>query len=150
MNELIAALTHNYYKACIVHEYGQDRPYCTGVIVSCPIAYSICPGKVVAIGKSEGTYAVSVLVNDFQLIRYTNLVTCDVKLNQTLTYDEKMGNCSTLAYNSTLAIVFEYCTATQSDSIWPVRIGSKTFYKHNPITLFNGTEKLVILSSEED
>ena len=119
--------------------------------MSCPSAYSICPGRVVAVGTCGHKYAVSVLVNNSQLIRYTNLSNVEVVLNQILTYDEKIGNCFSISDDDcTRAVMFEYCTSAQESSIWPVRIGKRTFYKHNPITLFNGTEQLVVLSSKED
>ena len=113
-------------------------PYVSGLEIQGQSIYNVCPGKVVAVGQEANkTYSVSVLVNDKQMIRYTNLEYADVVSGQSVTFNTYIGRCKKF-------VRLEYCTLDRHQSIWPVRIKDKLMYKQDPEGLLNGTTKLVL------
>lgn len=122
----------------ILKKYNQTKmPYTSGLEIKASSVYSICPGKVVAVGRESNKFSVSVLVNSRQLVRYAHLDYADVSLGQDITYNTYIGSCSKY-------VRFEYCTDVKNDSIWPVRIQSIEMYKHDPYGLIDGSEKLTV------
>lgn len=122
----------------IIKRYNQTKmPFTSGLEIKASSVYSICPGKVIAVGKESKKFSVSVLVNSNQMIRYTNLDYADVSLGQSITYNTYIGSCSKY-------VRLEYCTGVKGDSIWPVRIQDIEMYKHDPYGLVDGSEKLTV------
>lgn len=135
MEEILSVLLGESVKESrdVIKERWNDSssPFTSGLVIYGHHCYNICPGKIIACGKQSDGYAVSVLVNDTQLVRYTRLHTCDVENGQTLSVNDYIGSSKT-------SFMLEYCTSTESR--WPVRICNLTFYKHNPEDII--TDKL--------
>ena len=123
----------------ILKKYNDESlPYVSGLEIAGTSIYNVCPGKVVAVGQeSNKTYAVTVFINNNQMIRYTNLEYADVKVGQQLTFRDYIGRCKKF-------VRLEYCTPNKGHSIWPVRIDDITMYKHDPEGLINGSIKLKV------
>lgn len=143
MNEILSVLLG--VKSNTVSKYIQKVwndskiPYTSGIILSAKECYSICPGKVVSVKKDEYTWAVSVLVNDNQVVRYVGLSQVYANENDYVYISDMIG----IAKNN---FRFEYCT--REEGRWPVRISGVTFYKHNPEEIV--TDKLVVNTSVDD
>lgn len=128
------------YKQHVLRYYNDSVfPYVTGLEIKADEVYSVCSGKVIYVGHtSSSKYSVTVLVNSKQMIRYTNLLSVNVKEGQQLTFRESVGVADKF-------VRFEYCTPTKGSSVWPVRIKSLTMYKHDPLGLLTGDIKLTVL-----
>lgn len=137
MNQLLSILTGKDVKDSrdVVKKAWNisKRPYVSGFVLNTTELYNICPGKVVDVNNDNDGYSVSVLINSSQLIRYTHLKEVFVSENDQIFIGDMIGFANKKS-------IFEYCTDTQKDSIWPVRIHNMTFYKHNPDEIL--TDKL--------
>lgn len=124
-----------------IHRYYNNTtmPYCSGIEITGSNIYSICPGKVIGVGRdATNLYEVTLLINSKQMIRYTHLMSVDVELNNVLSFNDPIG----IAHQF---VRLEYCTLEQTDSLDVVRVKDITMYKHNPIGLLRGTIKLDLI-----
>ena len=104
----------------------------TGIDLYADGVYSYASGVVTAIGKDTNTgttYTVSVQYNPLITLRYCNLKSIDVESGQHIQQGYKIGNADR-GY-----VRFEYCTKEKKGSVFAVRIGTETYYKHNPTEL---------------
>ena len=101
----------------------------TGIDVCGTNVYSYSNGVVLAVGKDKGKYAVTVQYDVFSVLRYTNLKDVSVRAGDMIQVGYKIG----AAHNY---VHFEYATKDQSN--WPVRVGTETYYKQNPIRMLGG------------
>src|SRR5574343_572410 len=65
-----------------IHRYYNNTtmPYCSGIEITGSNIYSICPGKVIGVGRdATNLYEVTLLINSKQMIRYTHLMSVDVE-----------------------------------------------------------------------
>lgn len=102
----------------------------SGVDISGKSAYSICYGVIIEIGKSTDGYSVSIQYDVSACIRYCYLKSIAVSIGSTVSDGQLIGTASK-------SIHLEYITTTKKSSIWPVRIGQVTYYKHNPTDILN-------------
>lgn len=103
----------------ILHNYSKTSPYTS---LEAKTVYSISSGVVVWISKPIDSVIIQF---DFeQCFRYSNLRAVGVKLGDIVQAGEVIGVASKY-------VNFEYLTATQRGSIWPVYIGDCTFYKQD-------------------
>lgn len=96
--------------------------------------YNLFPGKVLFLGVYKGMNTVSVKVSPYEVIRYLNLTDVKVWFNSELDIGDEIGSVYPKA-----KLQFEYCTSDPDTTIYPVRIDDDTYYKQNPIGIFQGT-----------
>ena len=87
-------------------------------------------GTVLYIGKQNGLYVVTVQCNANECLRYCNLKTCDVDLNDSITEGSVIGIANKY-------VCIEYCT-TGNKNRYVVRIYNKTYFKQNPMDILEG------------
>lgn len=128
------------YEGYILRYYNDSVfPYVSGLEIRAERVYSVCPGKVISVGHtSSSNHCVTVLVNNKQMVRYTNLISVDVQEGEQLTFRSPVGLADKF-------VRFEYCTPAQGRSVWPVRIKSLLMYKHDPLGLLTGDVKLEVV-----
>lgn len=107
--------------------YREYKGYHTGIDIEGSYVYSLCPGVVVSVGQMPESSMLSVIVqyDNNNCFVYNNLVDVKVTEGQTVSAYHLLGQCKKYVH-------FEYINSTPS--IWPVRVGMVTFYKHNPTT----------------
>lgn len=131
--------------SCIVSQYcGIARPWIgdtsnplykkynsfnTGICINGDGVYSYTTGTVIAVGHDDDGYAVSIQYDAFTCLRYTHLLTTTVSAG-----DQVQSN-SFIGYADKF-VRFEYATTAVSN--WPVRIGTQTYYKHDPADMLRG------------
>lgn len=108
-------------------EYG----YHTGIDIYAGNVYSYASGVVTSISMDKNYYAVTVQYNAFVSLRYLHLESVSVSAGQPIQQGFKIGNADKYVH-------FEYVTKKQGDSLWAVRIGTETYYKHNPMNMIGG------------
>lgn len=96
-------------------------------------AFSLFPGKVMFIGQFKNTTTVNVAVSDHEIVRYMNLTDVQVKQGAQITKGRYLGS---VINNKTLDV--EYCSQWQGDSVRPVRIENRTYFKQNPLDILEG------------
>lgn len=110
--------------------YSTYKTLHTGLDIQTHDVYGFQSGVVTQIGKDEdGHSVVTVQYSGHVSLRYGHLMDVYVKSGETLFVGSFIG----VAYKY---LHFEYVT-TES-SIWPVRIGTITYYKHDPEPLLSG------------
>lgn len=131
---------YNHY---IVRHFNNGvSPYVTGLEVEADKIYSISPGKVISTGYTPSSrYCITVLVNNNQMVRYTNLDSINVSAGDNVSYRTYLG----IAHGF---VRLEYCTSAKGNSMWPVRIKSLTMYKQDPIGLLTRDIKLVVVVND--
>lgn len=109
----------------------------TGVDIAGSEIYSMCDGVVVQVGTgSDNKYAVTVQYDVHRCVRYLNLLTASVVPGQLIKLGDSIGKADKFVH-------FEYIiTASLTNPVFPVRIGTVTYYKYNPIELVQGTTQL--------
>lgn len=107
-------------------EFKRTHRYHTGVDIAGTDAYSIVPGKVIQVSKENNTYCVTVQYESNSCVRYKNLQCVEVDINQTVEVGTLLGK-------AIRSIHVELLRSIQS--MWPVRIGGRTYYKHDPYEL---------------
>ena len=95
----------------------------TGIDVYGKDVYSYASGVVIAVGKDDKYYAVTVQYDAYSCIRYTHLESVSLSAGDAIQQGFYIGRAHEYLH-------FEYATKSVSD--WPVRIGSETYYKQNP------------------
>ena len=105
----------------------------TATLTGASSCYVLNDSTVVDIGKVRGKYVVSTRVNAYEIVRYRNLKSVGVKINQKLSKGAYVGKAS----KNTLLL--EYATSWRGNSNLCVRISNKTYFKQNPIDILDGT-----------
>lgn len=100
--------------------------------VSCENVYNVAEGQIVDIETSDGRAVVNVKCNPSEILRYGNLK----ELNCAKSYNAAIGAQLGVADDY---VIFEYCTAWQGNSHYPVRVNNYTYYKQNPSDVLSGT-----------
>ena len=97
----------------------------TGIDLFGKEVYSYAPGVVLAVGKDESLYTVTVQYDVFSCIRYCHLKSVDVGAGDIIQSGSHIGAADKYLH-------FEYATKEKQDSVWPVRVMSEVYYKQNP------------------
>lgn len=101
--------------------------YNTGIDIFGKSVYAFASGVVLAVGKDpDGYYAVSVQYDVYSCLRYTHLDSVSVTDGDSIQQGFYIGDAHKYLH-------FEY--ANKNTSMWPVRIGTETYYKQNPDTV---------------
>lgn len=113
-----------------------SQPFMTGCLVNTKTACSICSGLVIDVGVDDknNLYSVTVEYNSVLWVRYCLLSKCLIALGDKVSLGTKIG----ITYKNLLR--FEYCNKDVSD--FPVRIGTRQLYKHDPAPVLFGQELL--------
>lgn len=122
----------------IIETFGKQRngTWHTGCDVTGTHAHSIDGGTVLAVNKSaDGTSIVSVQYDKDTLLRYGNISSVYVSLGEKVMDGQQIGKVSK-------SIHFELCRKSATDTKFPVRVGSQTYYKIDPTPLLTLNEFL--------
>lgn len=113
-----------------------SQPFMTGCLINTRNVYSICSGIVIDVGIDDKNdlYSITVEYNSVVWVRYCLINKCDVSIGDSVLLGTKIGT----PYKKLLR--FEYCIKDRSD--FPVRIGTKQLYKHDPTPVLFGQELL--------
>ena len=106
----------------------------TATISGASKVYHLFPGTVLFLGYYKKMGTVTVAVSNHEIVRYLNLKDIQGWNNSEVTQGQLVGE----AY-SVPGLQFEYCTQWKGDSIYPVRVNNKLYFKQNPIDILNGT-----------
>lgn len=99
----------------------------TGIDIFGEDVYAYASGVVVAVGKdADNLYAVSVQYSVNSILRYCHLKYSAVSVGDVVQQGFFIGEAHKYVH-------FEY--ANNITSMWPVRIGTETYYKQNPDTI---------------
>lgn len=116
--------------------YKQYGGYHTGVDVEGLETYSYQSGVVTQIGKMDtNLYAIVIQYTASTSLRYANMSSLCVKQGDVISQGQLIGIAKKFVH-------FEYLTKDKGTSMWPVRVGSMTYFKHDPELLFDGTVQL--------
>lgn len=106
--------------------------YHTGVDISANEVYSYAPGVITQIGKDRnGLYTIVIQYSADISFRYTHLKSVYITEGQAINKGEFVGVAKEFVH-------FEYLTREQEGSMWVVRVGKLSWYKHNPELVLNG------------
>lgn len=108
-------------------QYGKFNTY---VSLSCSDVYSMYSGKVVMLNQYN-RYSVVILLNSSQAIRYGNLKSVDVKLNQSIDISQRIGIADKCVY-------IEYFT-TRIKNNFPFRLNNILMYKDDPMNILDSS-----------
>lgn len=108
-----------------------EHGYHTGLDLYTNQVYSFASGIVISIGKNKSHYAVTVQYDAHASLRYLHLSTVSIGVGQVVQQGFNLGMADRYVH-------FEYITKNRDDSLWPVRIGTETYYKHNPLDMIGG------------
>ena len=102
------------------------NPNTQGCTIKAIEVHSLCHGIVIEIGcdPKMNTWCITVEVNSQQWVRYCNLASYKVTLNQTVNKSDFLG----YAYKGLMRL--EYCT--DEVTTYPVRIQMMEMYKRDP------------------
>ena len=110
--------------------------YHTGIDISGESIYSYRSGVVTQIGTtSDNLYTIVIQYTANVSLRYANLSSVFVSEGDVIQQGQYIGIAKKFVH-------FEYLTAEQGTSRWPVRVDKLTYYKQNPEQLFDGTVNL--------
>lgn len=107
----------------IVSNYKQTVSTTTGINIYGDGVYAYASGVVLAVGKDEAYYTVTVQYDTYSCLRYGHLDNVDVSAGDIIQSGFRIGQAHKFVH-------FEY--VTKSSSIWPVRVGTETYYKQDP------------------
>lgn len=110
------------------HELYKEHGFHTGIDLYAENVYSLCSGVVTHVGTDGNHYAVTVQYDGEISLRYLHLKSISVVAGQTVQQGFGIGVADKYVH-------LEYATKTKGDSIWSVRIGTQTYYKHNPLEI---------------
>lgn len=120
----------------ISSNYGiKDKNLHTGVDIEYTgSVLSICEGVVLFVGQSFNMKGITVVIqySTTQCVRYSNLSECFVSSGSTVQRAVVIGECEG-------SIHFEYLTTSASEVPECVRIGSVTYYRHDPQCIIDGS-----------
>lgn len=118
-------------KPCVMstndEEYKVTGQFHTGIDLSGNDIYSVYSGTVVYTGEDESGKCVVVQTGSSFCITYKHLDTVDVRMGQNINGGGRLGACLKYVHVELLQ---------KTNSFWPVRIGSDTWYKQNPEPIF--------------
>lgn len=128
--------------------------YHDGIDIEAKSVHSICQGVVLFIGQEyddNNLYEISIQYDADCCLRYCHLSSVIVNKGDAVYSGSMIGEAKDFVH-------FEYVSIPKNNSIWPVRIGSQTYYKHNPEQYADGTLQLldstwtdmVIVQGDED
>lgn len=100
----------------------------------------IADGTVIFVGVSGDKFVVTVQHNSGECTRYGNIDIDPPQLNSKVYQGSSVGKVKRYC-------TFEYCTEWQGESLRPVRIFSKTYFKQNPSDVLDG--RYVINQSQD-
>ena len=116
--------------------YKLNKGYHTGIDIEASEVYNMYTGTVIQVGiEEDNSYAVTVEYNGDIALRYMNLLKAYVTPGDYIYLGAFIGSANKFVH-------FEYVNTRKDDSIWPVRVGEKTYYKHDPEVIFDGRLKL--------
>lgn len=122
-------------KQCVMSSssalYKSSKGYHTGVDIECSgTVYSLTYGSVIQCDREPAGYTVTIQYDATRCFQYKYLNSTAVKLNDQVDSGTKIGEVNNQVH-------FEYLSPTKS--LWPVRIGARTYYKNDPMDiLING------------
>ena len=96
--------------------------------------FNMCEGVVLFIGKSFNMDGITIVVqySTTQCVRYSNLSYCYVRIGQPIKRGIRLGECNG-------NIHFEYLTTHVSSVPECIRIGSVSYYRHDPQCIIDGS-----------
>ena len=103
--------------------------YHTGIDIYGDKVFSYADGIVLAVGKEDNRYAITIQYDVFSCLRYMNLKSVSVKAGDVVQAGFLLGSADKYVH-------FEFIN--KYTSMWSVRIGKETYYKHNPIDMIGG------------
>lgn len=110
--------------------------YHTGLDIEGSEIYSFQSGVVTQIGDmGNGLCSVVIQYTAKTSLRYANMSSTCIHKGDVIRQGQMIGVAKKFVH-------FEYLTSEKEDSMWPVRVGSNTYFKHNPELLIDGTVKL--------
>ncbi|MCM1226429.1 MAG: M23 family metallopeptidase [Clostridium sp.] len=109
----------------------KENGYHTGIDIYADNVYSFASGVVISVGKTDKFYAVTVQYDSNIALRYLNLMTVSVSAGQAVQAGFNIGAADKYVH-------FEYVTKSKDNSMWSVRIGTETYYKHDPMKITGG------------
>lgn len=98
--------------------------------------YSLFPGEVLYVGIYKELGTLTILVSDFEIIRYLNISDIQVNKGDQVSTNRYLG-----VVNNKYGLQLEYCSQWQGSSVMPVRLNNRTFFKQNPLDILNGKYK---------
>lgn len=111
----------------------------TGVDISAHNVYSPCYGVVVQILNSMHDNKIVVIqYNESTCIRYANLSSVEVKINQSVVEGELIGRCTKYVHVELLSTTIDQNLLDQIIYKLPVRVKSKTYFRIAPTDLVMG------------
>lgn len=105
----------------------------TATIKDITKVHAIFPGRVLYIGYYEGMGTVTILVSDKEIVRYLNITNIQVPIGNIIKKNTYLGDA-----DKKYGLQFEYCSEWQGASKMPVRLNNATYFKQNPIEIFEG------------
>jgi len=108
----------------------------SGIDLATNLVYTMSSGVVLQVGKSKtGKYAVTIQYDVSTSLRYMNLTSVNMSEGDIVKLGDIVGRCREFVH-------FEYISINKENSIWPVHIGTMTYYKHDPSDIAKGNVKL--------
>lgn len=121
-------------------QYKSYGGYHTGIDLAASEVYSCTSGVVTQVGTdSSGMHELTIQYDATVSLRYMNLKNVSVRVNAIIHKGDYIGAANKFVH-------FEYISINKEDSKWPVRIGTVTYFKHDPDLLFTGK---VLLNSND-
>lgn len=110
--------------------------YHTGVDVEGSEIYAYQSGIVIQIGDLDNNLK-SVLIQYTASIclRYSNMSSLIVNMGDVIKPGDILGIAKKFVH-------FEYLSKNEDNSMWPLRVGTMTYFKHDPELIFDGVVKL--------
>lgn len=116
-------------KATIMNYWNDEEPlYHSSIDIEGDRVYSVSSGIVLQVGKDESGWMISIQYDVSTIVRYGHLKSSLVDVGDRIENGQNLGRASKF-------VVFEYATLDNSNTMWPVRIGEATYYKHDPQSL---------------
>ena len=105
----------------------------TGIDIECSEVYTICDGVIIQCGQSNNkTFSCIIQYSSKQCIKYSNLNRLYVDAGQTVESGQYIGTCKQYVH-------FEYLVTAQSNPVFPVRVGTQTYFKVDPQCIVDGS-----------
>lgn len=105
----------------------------TGLDIECSEVHSICDGVVIQCGQSTNkTFSCIVQYSSKQCVKYSNLNMLSVNAGQIVESGQYIGSCKQYVH-------FEYLITVQSNPVFPVRVGTQTYFKVDPQCIVDGS-----------
>ena len=114
--------------------FSEYNGYHTGMDLKSLKAYSPIPGDVLYIGEDESSKCIIMQFDSGTCVMYKNMNSIVVKEGQTIEVGQLLGSCFNYLHVDLLRL---------EESMWPVRVRGRTYFKHNPESLLvDGYESL--------